>query len=88
MVKSSAPHQGFDVGDYKIGDEWRVFEPGMVLTIEPGIYIPAGSRGIARRWHNIGIRIEDDVLVTRSGCAVLTAQAPKDIAAIESVMAR
>ncbi len=77
-----------DVGDYKIGDEWRVFEPGMVLTIEPGIYIAAGSRGIARRWHNIGIRIEDDVLVTRSGCEVLTAQAPKDIAAIESVMAR
>ncbi|MBV9914151.1 MAG: Xaa-Pro aminopeptidase [Sinobacteraceae bacterium] len=77
-----------DVGDYKIGDEWRVFEPGMVLTIEPGIYIPAGSRGTARRWHNIGIRIEDDVLVTRSGCEVLTAQAPKDIAAIESVMAR
>ncbi len=77
-----------DVGDYKIGDEWRVFEPGMVLTIEPGIYIAAASRGIARRWHNIGIRIEDDVLVTRSGCEVLTAQAPKDIAAIESVMAR
>ena len=77
-----------DVGDYKIGDEWRVFEPGMVLTIEPGIYIAAASRGIARRWHNIGIRIEDDVLVTRSGCEVLTAQAPKDVAAIESVMAR
>jgi Xaa-Pro aminopeptidase len=76
-----------DVGDYKIGDEWRVLEPGMALTVEPGIYIPAGARGVSKRWHNIGIRIEDDVLVTRTGAEVLTAEAPKEIKAIEAVMA-
>jgi Xaa-Pro aminopeptidase len=62
-----------DVGDYKIGDEWRVLEPGMVMTIEPGIYIPAGSRGVPKRFHNIGIRIEDDVVVTEDGIENLTA---------------
>jgi Xaa-Pro aminopeptidase len=76
-----------DVGDYKIGDEWRVLEPGMVMTVEPGIYIPAGARGVPKRWHNIGIRIEDDVLVTRTGVEVLTAQVPKEAAAIETLMA-
>jgi Xaa-Pro aminopeptidase len=75
-----------DVGDYKIGDEWRVLEPGMAMTIEPGIYIPAGSRGVPKRFHNIGVRIEDDVVVTRTGVEVLTAGAPKDVNAIEAVM--
>jgi len=75
-----------DVGDYKIGDEWRVLEPGMVMTIEPGIYIPAGSRGVPRRFHNIGVRIEDDVVVTRTGAEVLTARAPKDVEEIEALM--
>ena len=55
-----------DVGDYKIGEQWRVLEPGMALTVEPGIYIPAGSKGVAKRWWNIGVRIEDDVAVTGS----------------------
>jgi Xaa-Pro aminopeptidase len=64
-----------DVGDYKVGEEWRVLEPGMVLTVEPGLYIPAGSRGVARKWWNIGIRIEDDVLVTRDGYDVLSKNA-------------
>ena len=50
-----------DVGEYKVGNEWRVFEPGMCLTVEPGIYIPAGIRGVPKRWANIGVRIEDDV---------------------------
>jgi len=76
-----------DVGDYKVGDEWRVLEPGMALTIEPGIYIPAGSRGVPKRFHNIGIRIEDDVVVTKKGCEVLTSHAPKDADEIERVMA-
>jgi len=76
-----------DVGDYKVGDEWRVLEPGMVLTVEPGLYIPAGSKGVARKWWNTGIRIEDDVLVTRQGSEVLTAAAPKSVADIESLMA-
>jgi Xaa-Pro aminopeptidase len=76
-----------DVGDYKIGEAWRVLEPGMVLTIEPGIYIPAGSRGVPKRFHNIGIRVEDDVVVTKAGAEVLTAGAPKTVDEIEAVMA-
>ncbi len=76
-----------DVGDYKVGDEWRVLEPGMVLTVEPGLYIPAGSKGVARKWWNLGIRIEDDVLVTKQGHEILTDAAPKSIADIEVLMA-
>lgn len=75
-----------DVGDYKIGDEWRVLEPGMVLTVEPGLYIPAGSKGVAKKWWNIGIRIEDDVRVTRSGHDVLSKDAPKTVVEIETLM--
>ena len=76
-----------DVGDYKVGDEWRVFEPGMVLTVEPGIYIPAGTRGVPKRFWNIGIRIEDDVAVTTKGHEVLSAGVPTDPDAIERLMA-
>jgi len=76
-----------DVGDYKVGDEWRVLEPGMVMTVEPGIYIPAGLRGVPKRYANIGIRIEDDVLVTAAGCEVLTADVPRAIGEIEAAMA-
>jgi Xaa-Pro aminopeptidase len=76
-----------DVGDYKIGDSWRLLEPGMVLTVEPGLYIPAGSKGVAKKWWNIGVRIEDDVLVTRGGNEVLTHGAPKTVAEIEALMA-
>jgi len=71
-----------DVGDYKVGEQWRVLEPGMVMTVEPGIYIPAGTKGVAKRWWNIGVRIEDDVAVTREGNEVLTdalAKTPDDI---------
>ncbi|MCC6633578.1 MAG: aminopeptidase P N-terminal domain-containing protein [Gammaproteobacteria bacterium] len=77
-----------DVGDYKVGEEWRVLEPGMVMTVEPGIYIPAGIRGVPKRFANIGIRIEDDVMVTAQGCEVLTSDVPSDAAAIEAAMAR
>ena len=77
-----------DVGDYKIGDEWRLLEPGMVLTVEPGLYIPAGSKGVAKKWWNIGIRIEDDVRVTRDGHDVLSKDAPKSVVEIESWMAK
>jgi Xaa-Pro aminopeptidase len=76
-----------DVGDYKVGDEWRVLEPGMVMTVEPGIYIPAGSKGVPRRFWNIGVRIEDDVAVTRDGCEVLTDGVPKQAEEIEALMA-
>ena len=77
-----------DVGDYKVGEEWRVLEPGMVLTVEPGLYIPAGSKGVAKKWWNIGVRIEDDVLVTRDGYDVLSKNVPKDVDEIEALMAR
>jgi Xaa-Pro aminopeptidase len=76
-----------DVGDYKVGDEWRVLEPGMAMTVEPGLYIPAGSRGVPKRFHNIGIRVEDDVVVTASGCEVLTEDVPRTPDEIEAVMA-
>jgi Xaa-Pro aminopeptidase len=59
----------------------------MVLTIEPGLYVPPGTRGIPPEFRNVGIRIEDDVLVTREGHEVLTDGVPKDPAAIEAVMA-
>ena len=75
-----------DVGDYKIEDIWRELEPGMTLTIEPGLYIAQGSADVDKRWWNIGIRIEDDVLVTRDGSEVLTADAPKTVADIEACM--
>ena len=75
-----------DVGDYKVGGEWRVLEPGMVLTVEPGLYIPAGTRGVAKKWWNTGIRIEDDVLVTRGDPEVLTDAVPRTVAEIEALM--
>ena len=75
-----------DVGDYKVGDEWRTFEPGMVTTVEPGLYMSPTIKGLAKRWWNIGVRIEDDVLVTADGRDVLSHGAPKSVAEIESVM--
>jgi Xaa-Pro aminopeptidase len=58
----------------------------MVTTVEPGIYIPAGSKGVAKKWWNIGVRIEDDVAVTREGNEVLTQGLVKDADAIEKMM--
>ncbi len=75
-----------DVGDYKIADQWRVLEPGMVMTVEPGIYIAPGMRGVPRRWQGIGVRIEDDVLVTRDGHDVLTKDLPRDPDTIEALV--
>lgn len=75
-----------DVGEYKVGDEWRTFEPGMVTTVEPGLYLSPALKGLAKRWWNIGIRIEDDVLVTTAGHEVLSAGAPKTIEEIEMTM--
>ncbi len=75
-----------DVGDYKVDGEWRMLEPGMVLTIEPGIYL-APARGLAKKWWDIGVRIEDDVLVTKDGYDVLSKDMPKTVDEIESIMA-
>ncbi|NIP13759.1 MAG: Xaa-Pro aminopeptidase [Pseudomonadales bacterium] len=77
-----------DVGDYRVDGAWRPLEPGMVLTVEPGIYIPADeSTGhLAPRWRGVGIRVEDDVAITREGHEVLSAEAPKSVDEIEAVM--
>ncbi|MCC6295603.1 MAG: Xaa-Pro aminopeptidase [Pseudomonadales bacterium] len=76
-----------DVGDYKVDNEWRLLEPGMVMTVEPGIYVAPDNRKVAKKWRGIGIRIEDDVAITRKGPEVLTAGVPKTIADIEHLMA-
>ncbi len=76
-----------DVGDYRVGGRWRQLEPGMVLTIEPGIYIANDNSRVAKRWRGIGVRIEDDVVVTDTGCDVLTADVPKRAEDIEALMA-
>jgi Xaa-Pro aminopeptidase len=76
-----------DVGDYKVDGKWRLLEPGMVLTVEPGLYVPAGSKGVARKWWNIGVRIEDDVRVTPAGREVLTGGLIRSADAIEAWMA-
>ena len=76
-----------DVGDYKVDGEWRLLEPGMVMTIEPGIYIAPDHKKVAKKWRGIGVRIEDDVAITRKGTEVLTAAVPKTVAEIEALMA-
>lgn len=77
-----------DVGDYKVAGQWRTLEAGMVMTVEPGIYVAIDNLDVEERWRGIGIRIEDDVLVTEQGCEVMTASVPKTIDEIESLMAR
>ena len=74
-----------DVGDYKVGDEWRVLETGMVTTVEPGIYIP-NKRNIPKKFRNIGIRIEDDVAVTSKGPDVLSKGLAKDPDEVEALI--
>ena len=74
-----------DVGDYKVGGEWRVLEPGMALTVEPGIYVRPSSGAPKEFWH-IGVRIEDDVLVTRGAPEVLSAALPRDPDDIERLV--
>lgn len=76
-----------DVGEYKQSGDWRPLEPGMTLTVEPGCYVRP-AEGVPRHFWDIGIRIEDDVLVTANGCEVMTMDAPKTVADIEALMAR
>lgn len=75
-----------DVGVYKRQGEWRLLEPGMVLTVEPGLYVAPDNLDVEARWRGIGIRIEDDVLVTDTGCEVLTRDVPKAVDEIEALM--
>jgi Xaa-Pro aminopeptidase len=82
-----------DVGAYKVSAEAdsvqpRTFEPGMVLTIEPGVYIAEGSEGVDPKWWNIGVRIEDDVVVTENGYEILSDGAPREIADIAPAWSR
>jgi Xaa-Pro aminopeptidase len=74
-----------DVGEYKVDGEWRLLEPGMVTTVEPGLYITAEA-DVPDRFHNIGVRIEDDVVVTKDGHKVLTEDTPKSVAEIEALV--
>lgn len=78
-----------DAGDYKKnveGDALRILEPGMVLTVEPGIYIQPNTLHVEKRWRGIGVRIEDDVLITETGNRLLSKNAPKEIAEIEKLI--
>ncbi|EKD72256.1 MAG: hypothetical protein ACD_45C00724G0002 [uncultured bacterium] len=74
-----------DVGYYKTNDQWRMLEAGMVLTVEPGIYITNPS-AVHRRFHHIGVRIEDDIVVTQKGCEVLSQHLPKTADEIETIV--
>lgn len=74
-----------DVGEYRLNGEWRLLEPGMVLTVEPGLYLN-NSRKIPKPYRNIGVRIEDDVVVTKQGCEVLSDGVPKQVDDIEAFM--
>ncbi|MEE4139809.1 Xaa-Pro aminopeptidase [Pseudomonas viridiflava] len=76
-----------DVGEYKVGGEWRVLEVGMALTVEPGIYVSPDNLNVAKKWRGIGVRIEDDVVVTKKGCELLSGDVPKTVAEIEALMA-
>jgi Xaa-Pro aminopeptidase len=75
-----------DAGRYKIDEKWRSLQAGMVLTVEPGLYISANMDGVDPRWWNIGVRIEDDILVTHDGHENLTAGLPVEIAEIEALL--
>ncbi len=75
-----------DAGPYKVADEWRRLAAGMVMTVEPGLYIAEDLEGVDSRYRGIGIRIEDDVLVTETGHEVLSARVPKTIEEIELAM--
>ena len=76
-----------DVGQYRIGDTPRALEPGMVFTVEPGLYVPVDADDVPAPFRGIGIRIEDDVLVTASGVEVLSAAVPKQVEEIETLRA-
>lgn len=75
-----------DVGCYNTSNGWQKLEEGMVLTVEPGIYISPSLTDVDNKWHGIAVRIEDDILVTNNGFEILSAKAPKTVAEIENLM--
>jgi Xaa-Pro aminopeptidase len=75
-----------DKGSYEVNGASRLLEPGMVLTVEPGIYLPANMAGVDPKWWNVGVRIEDTVLVTSDGVECLSCAAPKEIAEVEKTV--
>jgi Xaa-Pro aminopeptidase len=75
-----------DVGLYRLGQDWVRLEPGMVLTVEPGIYVPPAAEGVPERFAGIGVRIEDAVVVTESGCEILTRAVPVDPDEVEKLV--
>ena len=77
-----------DVGNYKKENEWRPYEEGMVVTVEPGLYIAPDDETVDEKWRGIGIRIEDDVVATAQGPLVLTGAVVKEIEEIEQLMAQ
>ncbi len=76
-----------DVGEYRIDGQWRELETGMVLSVEPGLCIPAGTPGVDERWWGMGIRIEDDLVITADGHDCLSSGMPRTVSEIESFMA-
>lgn len=87
-MHSSGHYLGLDVhdcGSYKQGSQWRLLAPDMVLTVEPGVYIRRGHPTVSEKWHGLGIRIEDDILIRKQGPCVLSEALPKTIEAIEGL---
>ena len=76
-----------DVGTYKVDGEWRAYEAGMVVTVEPGLYIAPDDETVDPKWRGIGIRIEDDIVATKNGPLNLTAKVVKTVDEIEALMA-
>jgi Xaa-Pro aminopeptidase len=77
-----------DVGDYRVAEQPRLLEPGMVMTVEPGIYISPNASGVSKRWKGIGIRLEDDVHIQKTGPEVLSDKLPSSAEEIEKFMER
>ncbi len=75
-----------DVGDYKVDGQWRLLEAGMTLTVEPGLYIPGGNDKIPKKWWDIGVRIEDDILITKDGPEILSRAVPREADEIEALL--
>ena len=74
------------MGDYRLDQIWRDYEAGMVVTVEPGIYISPDNLKVEEKWRGIAVRIEDNVVLTRNGCEQLTENVPKCRVEIEKLM--